>query len=86
MRSDIIYRQIQAASVCLIISMISFFLLFLNTDPALLLPSEAEMEDIAIFKKQMGLDRPVIVQYLDFLEVNQKTLDSYTVAREVIRI
>jgi ABC-type dipeptide/oligopeptide/nickel transport system permease component len=48
--------------------MISFFLLFLNTDPALLLlPPEAEMEDIAIFKRQMGLDRPVIVQYLHFL-------------------
>ncbi|MBW1697421.1 MAG: ABC transporter permease [Deltaproteobacteria bacterium] len=48
--------------------MLSFFLLFLNTDPALLLlPPEAEMEDIATFKKQMGLDRPVIVQYIDFL-------------------
>ena len=48
--------------------MISFFLLFLNTDPALvLLPPEAEIEDITIFKKQMGLDRPVIIQYLDFL-------------------
>jgi peptide/nickel transport system permease protein len=48
--------------------MISFFLLFLNTDPALLLlPPEAEVQDIAKFKKQMGLDRPVPVQYLDFL-------------------
>jgi peptide/nickel transport system permease protein len=48
--------------------MISFFLLFLNTDPALvLLPPEAEVNDIAAFKKQMGLDRPVPIQYLDFL-------------------
>jgi peptide/nickel transport system permease protein len=48
--------------------MISFFLLFLNTDPALLLlPPEAEVQDIAKFKEQMGLDRPVPVQYLDFL-------------------
>jgi ABC-type dipeptide/oligopeptide/nickel transport system permease component len=48
--------------------MISFFLLFLNTDPALLLlPPEAEVQDIAKFKKQMGLDRPVLVQYLGFL-------------------
>ena len=68
MKTYIIKRLIQAVGVCLVISMISFFLLFLNTDPALLLlPPEAEMEDIAIFKKQMGLDRPVIVQYLDFL-------------------
>ena len=68
MKTYIIKRLIQAVGVCLVISMISFFLLFLNTDPALLLlPPEAEMEDIAIYKKQMGLDRPVIVQYLDFL-------------------
>ena len=54
--------------MCLVISMVSFFLLFLNTDPALmLLPPEAEIEDIELFKKQMGLDRPVIVQYLDYL-------------------
>jgi len=68
MRTYIIKRLIEAIGVCLVVSMISFFLLFLNTDPALLLlPPEAEMEDIAIFKKQMGLDRPVIVQYFDFL-------------------
>ena len=68
MRTYIIKRLIEAIGVCLVVSMISFFLLFLNTDPALLLlPPEAEIEDIAIFKKQMGLDRPVIVQYLDFL-------------------
>jgi len=34
----IIKRLIQAVGVCLVISMISFFLLFLNTDPALLQP------------------------------------------------
>jgi len=68
MKTYIIKRLIESIGVCLVISMISFFLLFLNTDPALLLlPPEAEVEDIAIFKKQMGLDRPVIVQYLDFL-------------------
>jgi peptide/nickel transport system permease protein len=49
--------------------MISFFLLFLNADPALLLlPPEAEIEDIETFKKQMGLDRPIIIQYFDFLK------------------
>jgi len=69
MKTYIIRRLVQAVGVCLVISMISFFLLFLNTDPALvLLPPEAEVEDIALFKKQMGLDRPVIVQYFDFLK------------------
>ena len=68
MRVYIIKRLVESIGVCLVISMISFFLLFLNTDPALLLlPPEAEMEDIAKFKQQMGLDRPVIVQYGDFL-------------------
>jgi peptide/nickel transport system permease protein len=68
MRTFIIKQLIQAVGVCLVISMISFFLLFLNTDPALLLlPPEAEVQDIAKFKKQMGLDRPVPVQYVDFL-------------------
>lgn len=68
MKTYIIKRLIESIGVCLVVSMISFFLLFLNTDPALvLLPPEAEIEDITIFKKQMGLDRPVIIQYLDFL-------------------
>jgi peptide/nickel transport system permease protein len=68
MRTYIIKRLIQSMGVCLVISMISFFLLFLNADPALvLLPPDVEVKDIQIFKKQMGLDRPVIVQYLDFL-------------------
>ncbi len=68
MKTYIIKRLIQAVGVCLVISMISFFLLFLNADPALLLlPPEAEVEDIRMFKKTMGLDRPVIIQYLSFL-------------------
>ena len=68
MRTFILRRLFQAIGVCLCISIISFFLLFLNTDPALiLLPPEAEIEDIEVFKKQMGLDRPIIIQYLDFL-------------------
>ncbi len=68
MKTYILKRLLQAIGVCLVISMISFFLLFLNTDPALvLLPPEAEVTDIAVFKKQMGLDRPVTIQYLDFL-------------------
>jgi peptide/nickel transport system permease protein len=67
-KTYIIKRLIQSIGVCLVISMISFFLLFLNTDPALLLlPPDAEVKDIGLFKKQMGLDRPIIIQYGDFL-------------------
>jgi len=58
----------QAVAICVIISAMSFFMLFLNTDPALmLLPPETEMAHIATFKHQMGLDRPVLIQYKDFL-------------------
>jgi len=68
MRTYIIRRLIQAVGVCLVISALSFFLLFLNADPALLLlPPDAEIEDIEHFKKQMGLDQPLIIQYLEFL-------------------
>jgi ABC-type dipeptide/oligopeptide/nickel transport system permease component len=68
MRVYIIKRLIEAVGICLVISIISFFLLFLNADPALLLlPPEAEAKDIALFRTQMGLDRPVVVQYIDFL-------------------
>jgi len=68
MRTFIIKQLLQAVGVCVVISMISFFLLFLNTDPALLLlPPEAEVQDIAKFKQQLGLDRPVLVHYLDFV-------------------
>ena len=68
MKTYIIRRLFQAVGVCLVISALSFFLLFLNTDPALvLLPPDAAIEDIDVFKKEMGLDRPLLVQYLDFL-------------------
>ncbi|HDR15814.1 MAG TPA: ABC transporter permease [Desulfobacteraceae bacterium] len=68
MKTYILKRFVEAVGVCLAISMISFFLLFLNADPALLLlPPEVDTSDIALFKKQMGLDRPVVVQYVDFL-------------------
>ncbi len=52
MKVYIIKRLIESIGVCLVISMISFFLLFLHTDPALMqLTPEARAEDIAIPKK-----------------------------------
>jgi peptide/nickel transport system permease protein len=68
MRAYVIRRLLQAVAVCLVVSAVSFFLLFFNTDPALLLlPPEVEIEDIEHFKKQMGLDKPVMIQYANFL-------------------
>jgi peptide/nickel transport system permease protein len=69
LKTFIIKRLLQAVAVCLVISAMSFFLLFLNTDPVLLLlPPEADIQDIQLYKEQMGLDKPVVVQYLRYLE------------------
>jgi peptide/nickel transport system permease protein len=61
-------RVIQAV-VCLIgISMIVFFLARLSGDPALLLaPPEATAKDIQGLRVQWGLDKPLHVQYWNFL-------------------
>ena len=41
--------------------------MFLSGDPALLLlPPDASREDINLFRTQMGFDRPLWVQFLDF--------------------
>ncbi|MFM1654513.1 ABC transporter permease [Brevibacillus sp. B_LB10_24] len=50
------------------ISTISFFLIHLSGDPVLLmLPPEATQEEVEAFRHQMGFDRPVSEQYLNFL-------------------
>ncbi len=68
MRSYIIRRSLQALLVCFVIVTITFFMLFLSQDPVhVLLPPEATKEDVEVFRKALGLDRPKIVQYLEFL-------------------
>ena len=68
MQTYIISKLIHAVGVALVISFVSFLLLFVSADPAsMLLPEEADDEDVARFKAEMGLDRPVLVQYFDFL-------------------
>jgi peptide/nickel transport system permease protein len=53
----------------LCVSAITFFAVFASGDPAmLLLPPEAQNpQEIARFREMMGLDRPLPLQYLDFL-------------------
>jgi len=47
---------------------IVFFLMRLSGDPALLfLPAQATADDVAIYKRAHGLDRPLPVQYAYFL-------------------
>lgn len=64
----LLVRFLHAILVVLGVSVVAFGLLHLSGDPAaLLLPPSATREDIDLFRRQLGLDRPVPVQYLDFL-------------------
>lgn len=50
------------------ISTIAFFLIHLSGDPVLLmLPPEATQEEIDSFRRQMGFDKPLSEQYVQFL-------------------
>ncbi|MGQ9694969.1 MAG: ABC transporter permease [Thermodesulfobacteriota bacterium] len=68
MKSYILHRLLQAVIVIWGISLITFSLLHLFRDPALiLLPPEATKEDVALLRKEMGLDQPVLIRYFKFL-------------------
>jgi peptide/nickel transport system permease protein len=64
----LLVRLGHAVLVVLGVSVIAFGLMHLSGDPAaLLLPPNATREDIELFRRQLGFDRPLPVQYLDFL-------------------
>ncbi len=68
MRIYILRRALQSIIVCLGVSVITFILLNVTGDPALLLlPPEATREDVEVLREQMGLNDPYIVQYGRFL-------------------
>lgn len=60
-------RFLYALAVIAGVSVLVFFLVRLGGDPtALFLPPESSVEEIARFRHQLGFDRPLLVQYLDF--------------------
>jgi len=68
MRTYIIQKLLHAIGVCFVVSFVSFFLLFHTADPAsTLLPENADDEDIARFEEAYGLNRPLLVQYGDYM-------------------
>jgi peptide/nickel transport system permease protein len=68
MRDYIVRRSLQALVVSFIIATITFFMLFLSQDPVhILLPPEATKEDVEVYRHALGLDRPKLVQYADFM-------------------
>lgn len=57
-----------AILVALFVSAVAFVLLRLSGDPALAIAGEGAREaDIELIRKTYGLDRPLVVQYLDWL-------------------
>ena len=68
MKAFILYRLFQAIIVIWGISLITFSLLHMFRHPVLiLLPPEATREDVEILRREMGLDRPLVVRYVKFL-------------------
>ena len=64
----IIKRLGLAVLVALTVSIIAFFLLRLSGDVAVAIAGEgAQQADIEVIRKTYGLDRPIIVQYLEWL-------------------
>jgi peptide/nickel transport system permease protein len=65
----IVRRLLTAIVVVVGVSCVVFFLTFLSGDPAILmLPANANAEEIRAFRQQMGYDDPIIVQYARYLE------------------
>ncbi len=57
-----------ALLVALTVSFLAYMLVFLSGDPALALAGEgARQADIEMVRKAYGLDRPIVIQYVDWL-------------------
>lgn len=58
-----------AILVALTVSMISFSLLYISSDPAIAMAGETASDaDIEAIRQLYGFDRPIVVQYLDWLQ------------------
>ncbi len=69
MKTYVLRRLAQSLIVLLGISVVVFIILHLTGDPTLLLlPPDASAEEIARFRRAMGFDDPLYVQYLRFLK------------------
>jgi peptide/nickel transport system permease protein len=68
MTAYLLRRLAQSVLVLLGVSFVVFFILYLTGDPALvLLPPDANAEDVRKFREAMGFNDPFIVQYGRFL-------------------
>jgi peptide/nickel transport system permease protein len=67
MQRYLLFRLIQSVLILVGVLFIVFFMLRLTGDPASLMVSRnATPEQIEAVRKEMGFDRPVLIQFLDF--------------------
>jgi peptide/nickel transport system permease protein len=68
MQRFVIQRLIQGIVIVVVVSLIVFTFVHVSGDPAaLLVPEQATPEDVANYRKALGLDRPIYEQYLQFM-------------------
>jgi peptide/nickel transport system permease protein len=68
MQRFVIQRLILGIIIVVVVSLIVFTFVHVSGDPAaLLVPEQATPEDVANYRKALGLDRPIYEQYLQFM-------------------
>jgi len=68
MQRYLLSRLIQSIMILLAILVLVFFMVRVTGDPAvLMMPRESSPESLAAFRHKMGFDRPMIVQFADFM-------------------
>ncbi len=68
MQAYIAQRIVSALATLLVVSVVVFTVTRLSGDPVrLMLPIEASNEEVARFRERLGFDRPLPVQYAEFL-------------------
>jgi len=68
MHRFIFHRLLHSVVIVFAVSVIVFLFVHASGDPAaLLVPEQATPEDVAQYRKALGLDRPLYIQYLQFM-------------------
>jgi peptide/nickel transport system permease protein len=68
MRAFLLRRLLMTALLLFLVALTVFLLGHLTGDPVrLMVPEDATAQEIAAFRRELGLDRPLAVQFADFL-------------------
>lgn len=68
MRRYVLRRVVSGTATLVLVASLAFFLVRLTGDPAILLAGDqASAEQIEAIRRTLGTDRPLVVQYLDYV-------------------